>query len=69
MDYIISQENILYQVTTTENQKNNKGNFSTINFRNCERTLKNKYNINISLPLIILKIDYFIPGILTFIIL
>ena len=64
MDYIISQENILYQVTTTENQKNNKGNISTINFGNCERTLKNKYNINISLPLIILKIDYFIPGIL-----
>ena len=64
MDYIISQENILYQVTTTDNQKNNNGNISTINFGNCERTLKNKYNINISLPLIILKIDYFIPGIL-----
>ena len=64
MDYIIPQENILYQVTTTDNQKNNNGNISTINFGNCERTLKNKYNINISLPLIILKIDYFIPGIL-----
>ena len=52
MDYIIPQENIIYQVTTTDNQKNNNGNISTINFGNCERTLKNKYNINILLPLI-----------------
>ena len=54
-------DGILYQITTTENQKikikNN--NISTIIFPTCELLLKSKYNIDKSLPLIILKIDYF----------
>ena len=64
-DYIEIQNDTIYQISTTENQRNNKyRNISTINFDNCEKILRNKYNINDSLPLIILKIDYKPPDLL-----
>ena len=51
---------IIYQLTNSNNQKNNTNkNISTINLGDCEKKLKDKYGINESLPLIILKIDYY----------
>ena len=54
------EEGAIFQITTTENQKNNKNNnISSINFGKCEEELKRIYQINESLPLIIFKIDYY----------
>ena len=65
VDYLQSLDYIYYQITTTDNQKNNnQTNLSIINLEDCENTLKVIYNINMSIPLIIFKIDYFIPGLL-----
>ena len=56
------EEDIIYQITTINNQNNNnKQILSSINFNSCEKRLKNIYNINEGLSLIILKIDYFPP--------
>ena len=64
-DYIREKNNTLYQITTTENQKNNiYDNISTINLEACESILREKYDINEKIPLIILKIDYKLPGLL-----
>ena len=61
-DFVKSDENITYQITTSENQKNNtNNNISSINLGKCENILKDKYNINKTLPLIIFKIDYYPP--------
>ena len=58
-DYTIKKDNIIYQITTSDNQKI-KTNYeiSNINLLECENILKEKYNINKTLSLIILKIDY-----------
>ena len=51
---------IIYQLTNSNNQKNNiNKSISTINLGDCEKKLKDKYGINETLPLIILKIDYY----------
>ena len=64
-DLIASDKDIIYQITTTENQKNNNySNISTINLGECENKLKEIYHIDNNLSLIILKIDYFMPGLL-----
>ena len=64
-DLIATDNDILYQITTTENQKNNNySNISTINLGECENKLKEKYYVDYNLSLIILKIDYFMPGLL-----
>ena len=61
-DLIRKENNITYLITTSENQKNNKNNnISTINLGTCEKILRDKYQINEALPLIIFKIDYFPP--------
>ena len=61
-DIIKSKDNVTYQMTTTDNQKNNTNkNISTINLGKCEEKLKTIYGIDNSLPLIIFKIDYFSP--------
>jgi hypothetical protein len=58
-DFIIKSDDIIYQITSTENQKNNKNNnLSTIILGKCENILRQEYHINESLPLIILKVDY-----------
>ena len=57
-DYIITKDNIIYQITTSENQKNKTSyEISNIDLLECETILKEKYDINKTLPLIILKID------------
>ena len=61
-DYTKEKDGVLYQITTTENQKNNiNKNISTIDLGDCEKELKRIYQINESLPLIIFKIDYYSP--------
>ena len=58
-DYVIKKENIIYQITTTENQNFTTNNeISKIDLLECEYILKEKYDINKTLPLIILKVDY-----------
>ena len=50
---------MIYQITTTENQKDEPNNeVSTIDLLECESILKEKYDINQTTPLIIFKIDY-----------
>ena len=64
-DIIIKENNTIFEITTSNNQKNNEyKNISTIDLGECETILRRIYNINESLPLIIFKVDYFIPGIL-----
>ena len=64
-DLFAKDNDLIYQITTTENQQNNAySNISTINLGVCEQTLRGIYNINDSFPLIILKIDYYMSGIL-----
>ena len=61
-DYVLKKNSIIYQITTTTNQKINKHkNISTINFENCEKILRTKNSIDKKFPLIILKIDYHPP--------
>ena len=61
-DLVQKGNNITYQITTSDNQKNNQNNnISTINLGDCENILKEKYKINESLPLLIFKIDYYPP--------
>ena len=53
-DFIISNENALYQITSSDNQKINKyNNFSTIDFGECEELLKGMYGIDRTIPLTI----------------
>ena len=64
-DLIATDKDIIYQITTSDNQKNNNySNISTINLGECENKLKEIYHIDNNLSLIILKIDYFMPGLL-----
>ena len=64
-DLITQDKDIIFQITTSENQQNTiYTNISTINLGGCEQTLKDIYHINDSLPLIILKVDYYMPGLL-----
>ena len=64
-DLIAIDNNTIYQITTSENQKSNKyTNISTINLGYCENKLKEIYGINQNLSLLILKIDYYEPGLL-----
>ena len=61
-DYIMENKNVIYQITTTENQKINKDkSISSLNLEECEKILREKYEINTTLPLIIFKIDYKSP--------
>ena len=64
-DYIEEYNDIIFQITTSDNQKyNSNKNISTIDLEKCENILKEIYSINISLPLIIFKIDYKYPDLL-----
>ena len=60
-DLLVEQKDIVYQVTSTENQKNKEYlNISVIDLKECENKLKRKYNIDTNESLIIFKIDDFI---------
>ena len=59
-DLLIKNNDTYYQITSSDNQKNNKyNNISTILLGECEKILKNIYHIKDNLTLIIFKIDYF----------
>ena len=60
-DIVISNGETLIQITSTDNQNNNKNhNISSIKLGECEDILKDKYNINKNSSLLILKVDLFI---------
>ena len=62
-DITISNNKTIIQLTSTDNQKNNKNhNISTINLGACEETLKKVYKIDQNKPLLIIKIDSYIDG-------
>ena len=64
-DLIAEYKDIIYQLTTTENQKDDSySNISTIDLGECEDKLKGIYGINPNISLIILKIDYKMEGLL-----
>jgi len=62
-DYIVYDQNIIFQITTPENQKNKEyENISTIFFdEKCQNILKEKYNISQNQSLLIFKYEYYIP--------
>ena len=62
-DLLIKTNDTIYQITTTENQKNNSyKNISTLDLGKCEDRLKEIYNIDKDLALIIFKVDYYKEG-------
>ena len=64
-DKCITSNNVLYQITTSENQNNNiYNNISSIKLGKCEDILKNIYKIDSNETLIILKIEYYKTGLL-----
>ena len=66
-DLILKKDNILYQLTTSYNQRINTNENevkSTINMENCERHLRNYYNFENPLEFIIFKIEYHEEGLL-----
>ena len=61
--YYIKENNIIYEITTSNNQNNlSYNNISQISFKECENKLKIHYNISENDSLLILKIDYFQEG-------
>ena len=61
-DFVQKEDDVIYQLTTSENQKNNSNkNISTLDLGDCEEKLRKIYDINKTYPLIILKIDYYSP--------
>ena len=64
-DFYIKEDDIIFQITTTDNQNNNEySNVSTISLGECEDKLKEIYKIDPNDSLIILKIDYFMEGLM-----
>ena len=62
-DYIIEQNDIIFQITSSYNQKYKVyDNMSTIDLGECEDILKSDSNLNENDSLIILKIDYLMEG-------
>ena len=62
-DFYIKEDDVIFQITTTENQDNDEyNNVSTIHLGECEDVLKQTYGIDPNASLIILKIDYFMEG-------
>ena len=60
-----NKNNIIYEIVSSSKQNNNKNkrnNISTINLSECENILKEKYNINKSHSLLILKADIYISN-------
>jgi len=64
-DLIVSNKKMLYQITSSHNQNNNKNmNISTIKLGECENILKKHYNLNDDDELIIFKIEIYQEGFL-----
>ncbi len=68
-DLFVYSENIKYQITTINNEineqyNNNNNSISIIKFGECERILKDIYNITYDKELILFKIEYSLEGLL-----
>ena len=64
-DYIINDSDIIYQFTSSYNQKNKEyNNMSSIILGECERKLREHYNIKDEDDLLIFKLDIFEEGLL-----
>ena len=60
-DLIVNNKNFKYQITSTKNQKEKiYDDISTIDLGECENILREKYDINTNISLIISKVDYLI---------
>ena len=61
-EYIIKENNIIYQLTTTHNENiNNNSNLSIVNLGICEDYLKEFCNIDKNLSLLLFKLEYYNP--------
>lgn len=64
-DIMVKDKDTVFQVTTSDNQNNNDyEDLATIQLGECEKILKQKYDIDENTPLIIFKIEHNIPGVL-----
>ena len=62
-DLIFNDNNTIYQITSTNNQNNNKyDNLSVVILGKCETILREKYNISKNETLLMLKLDIFEEG-------
>jgi hypothetical protein len=62
-DLLVKENNILYQLTTSENQKNlNNSIYSIIELGNCEKQLRFTYNIDYNISLLIFKVEIYEKG-------
>ena len=58
-DLIVENNNIIYQITSSNNQQNKEyNNLSSIYLGECENVLKEEYNINKNESLLLFKIEY-----------
>ena len=58
-DLIVEEGNMIFQLTSTYNQNNNEYfNYSIIILDDCEKNLKESYNISDNETLIIFKLEY-----------
>ena len=64
-DILIKNDNILFQITSTFNQKNNEYyNISSLNLGECKEKLRMNNNISNGTALLVLKVDIYEKGIL-----
>ena len=64
-DRIIEEDNIIFQITSPINQNNNEYiDISQIVIGECEKDLRNYYNISNNITLIVLKLDIYEKGLL-----
>ena len=61
-NFIIQEDNEIYQISTLSNQSDKNYNLSIINFGECENILRRKFNLDESQELIIFKIEHYITG-------
>ena len=62
-DFVLETNEVIYQIITTNNKNNNQyRNVSLISLGKCEDVLRDHYNINENIPLIIFKSDIYKEG-------
>jgi len=60
-DFTVLEEDITYQMISSNNTQDLYNNVSSLNLGDCETKLKQHYNITENSSLLILKIDYIVP--------
>ena len=63
-DLVFKENNIVYQITSSNNENNKNNNISTIKLGECEEKLRQENNINDNITLLILKIEIYEEGLL-----